>query len=251
MIYTPELIRETAPSVFATSPSPKMTSRYKFVPTDQIIEFFDREGWKVSSVKQSGRGIHSLHELRLRNGELPKVGDTLVEAVIRNSHNGMSALSITSGLHRLVCSNGLIVPTSVADRFDVRHTGFEFDDVKKLTESFSKRLPRIQQSINRMMERELTLEEKIDFAMKSSKFRWNTGSKPSDLDIMDLITPNRVEDEGDDLWKVFNVVQEKFVRGGVGYKSNSGRRTKLRGIKNILQNNHINTKLWETAEEMI
>ena len=94
MIYTPELIRETAPSVFATSPSPKMTSRYKFVPTDQIVEFFDREGWKVSSVKQSGRGIHSLHELRLRNGELPKVGDTLVEAVIRNSHNGMSALSI-------------------------------------------------------------------------------------------------------------------------------------------------------------
>jgi len=251
MIYTPELIKETAPSVFAKSASPKMTNRYTFVPTDQIIEFFDREGWKVSSVRQSGSGIHSLHELRLRNGELPKVGDTLVEAVIRNSHNGTSGLSISSGLHRLVCSNGLIVPTSVADRFDVRHTGFDLDTVKELTESFSKKLPRIQKSINRMMERELTIDEKIDFVMESSKFRWSTGSKPNDLDIMDLLTPNRIEDEGDDLWRVFNVVQEKFTQGGVDYRSNSGRKTKLRSIKNILQNNYINTKLWETAEGMI
>lgn len=251
MIYTPELIKKLAPAVYTKSQSPKMTSRYKFVPTDEIIEFFDREGWKVSSVKQSGHGVYSLHELRLRNGELPKVGDTLIEAVIRNSHNGSSALSITSGLHRLVCSNGLIVPTSVSDKFDVRHVGFELDDVKRLTESFSKRLPKIQHSVDRMMEKNLTLEEKIDFAMKSSKFRWNTGSKPTDLDIMDLITPIRSEDSGDDLWSTFNVVQEKFIRGGLDYRSNSGRKTKLRGINNILQNNYINTKLWETAEEMI
>ena len=57
MIYTPELIKSIAPSVFATEPSSKMTKKYTFVPTDQVMEFFDREGWQISSVKQTGRGI--------------------------------------------------------------------------------------------------------------------------------------------------------------------------------------------------
>jgi hypothetical protein len=47
MIYTPELIKSTAPSIFATSPSSKMTNKYEFVPTDKIMEFFDREGWEI------------------------------------------------------------------------------------------------------------------------------------------------------------------------------------------------------------
>jgi hypothetical protein len=47
---------------------------------------------------------------------------------------------------------------------------------------------------------------------------------------------------------VFNVVQEKFVRGGVKYTSNNGKRTELKGLKNIMAVNQVNTKLWELAE---
>jgi hypothetical protein len=122
MIYTPELIKSIAPSVFATSASPKLSEKYVFVPTEQIVEYFDREGWEISNVAQTGRGIHATHQIKFRNGELPSVGDTLVEAIVRNSHNGMSTFSVSAGLHRLVCSNGLTVPTSVADKFNVRHS---------------------------------------------------------------------------------------------------------------------------------
>ena len=52
MIYTPELIKSIAPAVFATSPSSKMTNKYEFVPTNEVMKIFDREGWKLSSVKQ-------------------------------------------------------------------------------------------------------------------------------------------------------------------------------------------------------
>ena len=107
MIYTPELIKSIAPAVFATSPSPKMTNKYEFVPTNEVMDMFDREGWQLSSVKQSGRGIHGVHELKYRNGQLPKVGDTVVEAIIRNSHDGTATFSMGAGLFRLVCSNGL------------------------------------------------------------------------------------------------------------------------------------------------
>lgn len=251
MIYTPELIKSIAPSVFATSASDKLSNKYVFVPTDQIIEYFDKEGWEISNVAQMGKGIHSTHQIKFRNGQLPSVGDTLVEAIVRNSHNGMSTFSVSAGLHRLICSNGLTVPTSVTDKFNVRHSGFELDDVKRLMDGFSKKLPLIQGSVGRMMERELTIDEKIQYVQNSAKIRWAEGSVPSDDQLVDLLRPNRVEDDKNDLWTTFNVVQEKFIRGGFDYRTNTGRKSKLRDLKSIMAVNNINTKLWELAEEMI
>jgi hypothetical protein len=175
----------------------------------------------------------------------------LVEAIVRNSHNGMSTFSVSAGLHRLVCSNGLTVPTSVADKFNVRHSGFELDDVKRLMDGFSKKLPLIQGSVGRMMERELSMDEKIEYVQKSAKIRWAEGSIPTDAQLVNLLTPNRVEDDKNDLWTTFNVVQEKFVRGGFDYQTKTGRKSKLRDLKSIMAVNTINTKLWELAEEMI
>jgi hypothetical protein len=250
-VMTLDQVKEVAPSVFATSASPKVSNRYTFVPTVDIVENFQREGWEIASVKQTGKGIHGLHEVKFRNGELPNVGDTLVEAIIRNSHNGTSTLSVSAGLFRLCCSNGLTVATSAADSFKVRHAGFELDDVKRITEDFAKKLPLIEGSVNRMMERELTIDEKIDFVRKSAEVRWKTGSVPATLDYEEILNPLRDADNGDSLWQVFNVVQEKWIRGGIQYKSNKGRKTQLRTLSDILTTNIINTKLWELAEEMV
>ena len=244
-------LKLNVPSIFATSASPKMSDKYVFVPTIDILENFEREGWEIASAKQTGLGLHGVHEIRLRNGELPKVGDTLVEAIIRNSHNGMTTLGVSAGLHRLVCSNGLTVPTALADSFNVRHQRFDLDDVKQLTESFASKLPKIERSVIRMMEHEMTIDEKIDFVRKSAEIRFSKEKVLNDLEIVGLLTPNRVEDEGDNMWKVFNVVQEKFVRGCMNYLSSKGQRTKLKGLQNIIAVNRVNTKLWELAESII
>jgi len=243
-------IKQIAPSIFTEQPSPKMSNRYTFVPTFEIMENFMNQGWNVASVKQMGRGEFALHELRFRNSELPKVGDTLVEAIVQNSHNGLALFSVSAGLHRLICSNGLSVPTSVSEKFKLRHQNFEYDDVKKLTESFALRLPIIENSVGKMMNRELSEGEKMQFVEKAVMAKWTMGSVPSSLNMESLLTPNRKEDGGNSLWNVFNVVQEKFVRGGVEYKSKNGRHTTLKGLKNIMVVNKINTKLWEIAEEM-
>lgn len=243
-------IKLIAPSVFATKPSPKMSNKYSFVPTIELMENFEKEGWILSSVRQSGKGIHSVHELRYRNGQLPSVGDTLPEAIIRNSHNGSCALSVSAGLFRLCCSNGLTVPTSTAEQFTVRHMGFDSDEVKKLTESFAKKLPLIQNSVDKMMDRMLTEGEKIQFAKDASIIKWGMGSVPN-VNYEELITPQRIGDNNDDLWTTFNIVQEKFVRGGLEYRGQSGRKTSLKGIKNIMATNTMNTKLWELADTFV
>ena len=196
--------------------------------------------------------LESTHYTKLNLGIVNfQVGDTLVEAIVRNSHNGSAAFSMSAGLFRLVCSNGLTVPTAVANTFKMRHNHFQLDDVKELAENFAKKLPQIEQSVGSMMSRKMTDDEKIDFVRKSAKIRFNLDKTFNDLEILNLLTPNRVEDEGNDLWSVFNVVQEKFIRGGVKVSNNRGKSRKMRQIDSILNQNKINTKLWELAETMV
>lgn len=243
-----ENLRNQVPSIFATQADPKMSSKYTFVPTVEILENFDREGWKVFSAKQLGRGQFSSHEIRLRNGALPQVGDSLLEAVIRNSHNGMSTFSVSSGLHRLVCSNGLTVPTSVADSIVVRHMSVDMGTVRQITDEFAERLPIIQNSVKKMESTFLNEERTIDMVKKATLIRWEKGSIPTSINIQDLIKPERDGDVGNSVWKTFNVIQEKFVRGGTQYRSNRGRLTTMKELKNFQNINKINTSLWELAE---
>ena len=242
-----ETLQEVAPSVFATSPSPKMSNKYTFVPTIEVVENFDRVGWKVYSAKQVGKGNYAQHELRLRNGELPQVGDSLIEAVIRNSHNGISSFSVSSGLFRLVCSNGLTVPTSVADAISVRHMNFDLGMVREITDQFAERLPVIQRSVGKMESTFLSEGQLVDFVNKSAMIRWEKGSIPK-FKLEDFLRPERDGDVGNSVWKTFNVIQEKFVRGGMKYNSKKGRVVSMRELKNFYNINKVNTGLWELAE---
>ena len=243
-----ETLKTQVPAIFTTSPSPKMSNKYAFVPTMDILENFQQEGWQVYSAKQTGRSQFATHEVRLRNGGLPAVGDSLIEAVIRNSHNGLTTFSVSSGLHRLVCSNGLIVPTSLAEQFNIRHQNFDLGEVRRLTDSFASRLPIIQESLVKMESRELSMDEKVGFVKGAAAIRWKEGNMPSTMSIEEILNPIREGDVGNSLWKVFNVVQEKMVRGGVEYRSGRGRLTTMRELKNISVVNNVNTKLWELAE---
>ena len=242
-----ETLQEVAPSVFATGPSPKMSNKYTFVPTIEVVQNFDREGWKVYSAKQVGKGSYAQHEIRLRNGELPQVGDSLIEAVIRNSHNGITSFSVSSGLHRLVCSNGLTVPTSVADAISVRHMNFDMGTVREITDQFAERLPIIQRSVGKMETTSLTEGQMVDFVNKSAMIRWEKGSIPK-FKVEDFLRPERDGDVGNSVWKTFNVIQEKFVRGGMKYNSKKGRVVSMRELKNFYNINKVNTGLWELAE---
>ena len=246
-IYSLQDLQQTVPAAFSTKASPKMSNKYVFVPTFDIVEKFNQEGWNVYSAKQVGGGQYGVHELRLRNSELPQVGDSLIEAIIRNSHNGVSTFNVSAGLHRLVCSNGLTVPTSVSEAFSIRHQSFDLGEVRRLTDDFAQRLPVIQGSVNKMKSRELTEGEQVGFVKSAMAVRWREGKAPATIKIEDILQPLRDGDKGKDMWSTFNVVQEKFVRGGVQYMAGK-RNTSMKEISNIYARNKVNTQLWELAE---
>jgi hypothetical protein len=99
----------------------------------------------------------------------------------------LATFSVSAGLHRLVCSNGLTVPTSLSESFNLRHKSFDLDEVKRLTESFASRLPVIQGSVNKMMEKELSEKEKMDFVKRATSVRWKVGSVPASFDLNKVV----------------------------------------------------------------
>jgi hypothetical protein len=68
--------------------------------------------------------------------------------------------------------------------------------------------------------------------------------------IESILTPNRIEDQGNNLWNVFNTIQEKLIRGGFIYSVNEKRPRTARPINNIINSNKVNTELWELAQSM-
>ena len=83
---TKSYIESVAPSVYATSPSTKVSDKYSFIPTTQIMDDLGQEGWQVYDATQrnsrTGQGMFTKHMLRFRNEDIPMVGGIIPEIVL-------------------------------------------------------------------------------------------------------------------------------------------------------------------------
>jgi len=243
-------LKNQAPAVFTTEKSPKLSDRYMMVSTIDVVNKFMDAGWEISNSKQVGGGPFSRHSVRMRNSVLPKVGDSLVEAIISNSHNGSTKLSVGAGLFRLVCSNGLVVPQKDLISLNQRHMNISMDEVEQITETFIKSTPIIERSVNQMMDKKMSMDEKIDFTTKAVGIRWKNTEDISTLTLETIVNPLRVDDFESTLWNTFNVVQEKLIRGG--FVKQQGRNTRtVKPITSLAMDTMINQKLWELAESYV
>ena len=69
--------------------------------------------------------------------------------------------------------------------------------------------------------------------------------------IQDVLTPTRDADKGNDLWKVFNVIQEKITQGGYSAALNGAKVRKVRKIKSFEKDLEVNQKLFKLATALI
>lgn len=240
-------LREICPAVFTETPHETVSSRYSFVPTIKVVEDFKKQGWEVFSANQRGSGGYGRHMLKLRHGDLKQVGDSIVECILTNGHDGTTQLSVSAGLHRLVCSNGLMLPISQIEEIKFRHKGITDGMISEVTNHFIEIIPSIHDGMKEMQTKILTLDEKVDFAEKAINLRWKDNKNVKNITTGQVLIPRREDDMGDDMWKVFNVVQEKLVRGGLIYKTTTGRNMTSKGLTEIVSNTKFNRELWELA----
>ena len=255
---TKEQISEMAPSVFATKPSDEVSNKYTHIPTERVIDDMELLGWKpieakeVKARKKSTKGFQK-HLLVFRNNDVVingEDGDTVYpQILLTNSHDGKNSFQFQAGLYRLVCSNGLVIATEKFEDVKMRHMGYTFEDLQVKIKDMVEKLPLTVESMNKMKAMEMEQEQILAFANDALNARFTEKELARiEIDIEELVNPVRKEDRGNDLWSVFNVVQEKLITGDFNYRA-GGKARKGREIKNFKQDMLINKKLFNVALE--
>jgi hypothetical protein len=254
---TMDQLRDRAPSAFAETAHESRSARYAYIPTTRIIEALQDEGFRPVSAQQSisrcGRTAFTKHMLkfaRMDGTELLRVGDSIPQVSLINSHDGTSAYNLIAGLYRLVCNNGLMVADSFAQSVKVQHTG---DIVGRVIEGSFKviddatRAGEVSKAWGAI---QLAPTEAAAFARAAAVLRWDDAEKGAPIATDALLRPRRHGDDGADLWRVFNRTQENLIQGGQRGRTTNARRMTVRPVAAIDGNVKLNRALWQLAEEM-
>ena len=179
---------------------------------------------------------------------------------MKNRYDGLGAVEFMAGVFRLVCSNGMVISTESFGEMKLNHRGYSFEEMRKLV---GDRVVSIEEQVavmNAMKDTNLIKEQQRELALKGLMIRGQVSKKEEGkfrgkvdvLTLDEILTPQRSEDQGTDLWNTFNVVQEKMIHGG--FHTQLGIDTKVRkvrAIKSFEQDINLNKALFEEAKVLM
>lgn len=249
-------LRSQMPQAFVQAPSSRVSAKYSFIPTHQILGDLDKLGWKIREIhnpryKSKGNQLHGKHMVRLFNPNIHISSGTdqnFVEIALYNSSNGMSKFRMEVGIFRFVCSNGLIVKSEDFGSINMRHSGYSFESLKEGIDKMIEGLPQVVTKINTFTHRILTPAEMKSFAQDAYSLR-NSGRQATEDELLAILSPRRDEDKGDNLWVTFNRIQEAVITGGQMFVDKRGRVRTAKAIRNLDKSLKLNQELWQLAEQ--
>ena len=250
-------VRAVAPSVFAMSPHMSRSERYAYIPTVDVLEGLSREGFRVVKASQSrsripGKADFTKHMLRLRHEstqDVTALGETIPEVVLINSHDGSSAYKLMAGMFRLVCMNGMVVADSLVGSLKVQHSGNVTSKVIEGSFEVLKNTGKAIDAAKSWAEIQLSDDESLAFANAAHTVRF--GAEDTTINPVRLLAARRPDDQGRDLWRTFNRVQENVIKGGLqGLNATGTRRVSSRAIRGIDGDIRLNSALWTLAASM-
>ena len=258
---TIDTLYRNAPSIFTQESSMNTSDKYQHISTLEIVEQLAREGFKPTVAKQSNsrlesKKLHAKHCIRFRHVDTKlSVSHLFPELVLINSHDGLSSYRLYAGLYRLVCSNGLVAGEEYED-VRVRHQGDVVGNVIEGTYSIIETAKELIHVTDKMASVTLAEEEQVFFAEAAHSLRFEGSEVGLSIEPKKLLSPRRTsETNKDDLFTIFNIVQENVIKGGVrGYgrdKQGYPKRIRSREIKSIDQDTSLNRALWTLTEKMM
>jgi Domain of unknown function (DUF932) len=245
-------IANLAPSVFATARHPAMSGRYAFISTAQVLDALRAEGFMPVSAKQAGaresaRAGYARHILTFRLTDSPLIaGEDIPEIVLLNAHDGSTAYKLMVGVFCVICSNGLIVADRTLAAMRVAHVGTRtIAEVVTATHKLVAELPTVLGQVETWRSTLLSEPEQLAYARAALTLRYPGRIAP--ITPQQLLAARRPEDRGDNLWTVFNRVQEHLIVGGLSGQLVTGRRTTTRPIAAVSTSVALNRALWTLA----
>ncbi|MEP9268639.1 DUF932 domain-containing protein [Enterobacter asburiae] len=248
---THDELRQHVPSVFGEDKHESRSDRYCYIPTITLLENLQREGFQPffacqSRVRDPDRREHTKHMLRLRRAG--QINDQQVpEIIILNSHDGASSFQLLPGIFRSVCTNSLVCGQSFGE-IRVPHRG---NVVERVIEGAYEVLGIFDQvEEKREAMQSLLLPPPAQHALAKAALMYRFGEEHQPVTEAQALSPRRWQDEKNDLWTVFNRLQENLSKGGLVGRSAQGKRSRTRAVNGIDGDLKLNRALWVMAEQL-
>jgi len=251
---TNEQLKQQAPALFTEEPHYNTSDKYHFIKSIDVVNEIKANNWypvsvSEANVRDENKEGYQQHLVRFRHfDDLLHEPENAVELLLFNSHDRSKSFSISAGIYRFVCANGLVIADSVFESYKIKHLGDRINDVARAVASITAIKPKLMQKIQMLESIKLTQLEQESFARSSIPLRFD---KHLEVDYKDILIPLRKEDTKDDLYTTLNVIQENLLRGNIsGVNNITGRRFTSKEIKSISKDVEVNQGLWDIAERI-
>lgn len=257
-------LHRVAPSIFATDRHESRSDKFTFIPTFEVVAGLRAQGFvPVRAIqggsRTEGKADFTKHMVRFQHPDYAarqQLGGVAPEVVLMNAHDGTASYRTMSGVFRSICTNSMIVMEDGATDIRIPHKG---DVLGQVIEGSFAVIEQSRLTLDRAdawAGVALTRDETQVMAEAAHIVRFADAEGETDTPIKpeQLLTPRRRDDVGNDLWRVFNRVQENAIRGGltaIGRDANNRpRRATSREVKGIDADVKINRALWHLTERM-
>jgi hypothetical protein len=207
-----------------------------YIPTLDVITKLQDEGWQLSGVaEQRGKNrkitsnyVQLQHpDFAVQNSK--GKNEAFTSITLSNSCNGNRPLQMSLGMFRQVCTNGLIRFDQHAETEKIRHIEVNARDLDRFVVSMNGKADKLLTEVNEMKHKGLSIEDMRKLAREAASLRY---TNLDEINIDDLFAVNRVEDESNDLWTVFNRIQENLTHD----------------VKNMSEDIRLNQQLFSLVE---
>ena len=248
-------IRRVAPSICADGKHQSRSERYTYIPTIDVLRGLRNEGFQPfmvcqTRVRDQDKREFTKHLIRMRPAS-EITGEDVNEIILLNSHDGSSGFQLLGGVYRFVCQNGMVAGETIGE-VRVPHRGNIVQNVINGAFDVLDGFDLIREQKDGMRAVTLTRDEQHALARSALALRYDPTDTeaPAPITESQLLNVRRFEDRRDDLWTVFNRIQESLTKGGLHGRSRSGRSMSTRPVTGIDQNVKLNRALWMLADAM-
>lgn len=251
---------DKVPAAFTPSPAPKTSKNYDFVDTMRAVEILQDHGFKP---------VYAAQRPSRKSANIPFASHLIAfaqdledkqhrpEILLWNSHDASQSLRLLSGLYRFACDNGIVCGEGLQAK--LRHDGGQTAGFEKLVKEQAQNMPLAMAHAENMQAIKLDIAQQQDLARQALDLRWQNVDQDESLGAFwDSVTmihanhPKRIEDASQDLWTVYNRLQESILGAGLPIISRNAKGIKTRsaravtGLKEIVR---LNQGLWDIAEK--
>lgn len=194
----------------------KIKQKDFYIPTLDVVQKLQNEGWEIQGVDEArarNRKIVSNYvqmqhpDFAVKNSK--GQDEAIASLTISNSCSGNKPLQLDLGAYRQICSNGLVAFDAASESSKIKHTRINAKDLDLFIFNLSNKSNRMIENINAMKNKNMPYDEIKKLAYSAAKLRFNEDDDKFDIDA--LLKVNRIEDESDDVWTVFNRIQENLT----------------------------------------